>query len=392
MGPHLHPCWRYLEQCASRTLLAALGLFLAFALPGCAGSSNPGESSGAASAGSGGAKRVILLTNGADPFWDAMRAGMQDAEKEFDLAGAGLRTVMDVNDGTPKGQVDRLRQYANQSDIAAVAVSVTDAKNLAIAKAMEECRQAGIQVIAVDSDVDRSTSRASRFAYLGTDNVLGGKELGKAAAGIRPQGGKYATFVGLKGAANAIERIGGFAEGAGDKFQSAESLGDEMDPSVALKNVKDALDRNPDLSVLVGIWAYNAHAIAEVVKQRMIRDKTTIVVFDAAPKAIGHMADGNIDAMVVQNPYDMGYRGTRLMKALVQGDHATIHEMFPAYDAEKKAFDPAASDGDLLVTGLRVVHPDAGSPLNKEMFAPTTEFLSLTEFKKWLSEHNLTGS
>ena len=29
--------------------------------------------------GQSGNKRIILLTNGADPFWDAMRAGMQAA-------------------------------------------------------------------------------------------------------------------------------------------------------------------------------------------------------------------------------------------------------------------------------------------------------------------------
>jgi len=74
----------------------------------------------------------------------------------------------------------------------------------------------------------------------------------------------------------------------------------------------------------------------------------------------------------------------------VESDHATIHEMLPAYDPQTRAF--ADPEGDLLVTGLRVVHPDAGSPLTKEMFAPTTEFLSLGEFKEWLSAHNLTGS
>ncbi|MEX2114655.1 MAG: substrate-binding domain-containing protein [Pirellulales bacterium] len=353
--------------------------FAALALVGCdAGSSGPAT------------KRIILLTNGADPFWDAMRAGMQDAERDFKLADVGLQTVMDVNDGTPKGQVDRLRQYANQSDIAAVAVSVTDSQNVAIANAMKACRQAGIEVIAIDSDVARDANRAARFAYLGTDNVVGGQELGKAAAGIRPQGGKYATFVGLKGAANAIERIDGFATGAGEKFTQMENLGDDMDLSVALKNVKDALDRNPDLNVLVGIWAYNAHAIVEVVDQRNLRDKTTVVVFDAAPKAVADMTEGKIDAMVVQNPYEMGYQGTRLLKALVTDDHQTIHEMLPAYDPETKDF--ATADGDNLTTGLRVVHPDSGSPLAKEMFAPETEFISLSDFKKWLSEHNLTGS
>jgi ribose transport system substrate-binding protein len=374
--------WRVCEHCWLLLVLMAAGCGKSPQADSTAANKKAGEVAGL--------KRVILLTNGADPFWDAMRAGMQDAEKDFKLRDANLQVVMDVNDGTPKGQVDRLRQYANQSDIAAVAVSVTDAKNLAIAKAMEACQQAGIQVVAVDSDVDRKTNRSARFAYLGTDNVLGGQELGKAAAGIRPQGGKYATFVGLKGAANAVERIGGFAEGAGSKFAQAESLGDDMDLSTALKNVKDALDRHPDLDTLVGIWAYNAHAIVEVVKQRGIREKTTVVVFDAAPKAIGHMVEGNIDAMVVQNPYDMGYRGTRLMKALVEGDQATIHEMFPAYDPDKKAFtDP---EGDLLVTGLRVVHPDSGSPLKKDLFSPTTEFVSLSDFRKWLSAHNLTGS
>ncbi|MGD9722076.1 MAG: substrate-binding domain-containing protein [Pirellulales bacterium] len=354
---------------------------VAVALSGCGGSAG-----GSASY----PRRVILLTNGADPFWDAMLVGMQDAEKEFDLQAFGLTVARDVNDGTPKGQVDRLRQFANQSDIAAVAVSVTDSQNLAIANAMKDCQAAGIRVIAIDSDVDRTKSRDARFAYLGTNNVVGGQQLGKAAAGIRPQGGKYATFVGLRGAANAIERIDGFAQGAGEKFTQLESLGDEMDRSVALKNVKDALDRNPSLDVLVGIWAYNAHAIVEVVSQRGLRDKTAVVVFDAAPNAIADMEQGNIDAMVVQNPYEMGYQGTRLMKALVTGDHQTIHEMLPAYDPQKQAFNEP--DGDILTTGLRVVHPNTGSPLTKEMFDAGTEFLSLGEFKKWLSEHNLTGS
>ena len=288
---------------------------------------------------------MILLTNGADPFWDAMLAGMQDAESDFKLKEAGLRTVRDVNDGTPKGQVDRLRQYANQSDIAAVAVAVTDSSNLANRQGHGSLPGGRHQ-----GDHDRLRRRHQeqpcRAVCLPGHRTtsLGGQELGKAAAGVRPQGGNYATFVGLKGAANAIERIKGFAEGAGDKFKQVENLGDDMDLSTAQKNVKDSLDRNPELEILVGIWAYNAHAIVEVVKQRNIRDKTTIVVFDAAPKALGHMADGNIDAMVVQNPYDMGYRGTRLMKALVEGDQTTIHELLPDYDPATKAFSDPERD------------------------------------------------
>jgi ribose transport system substrate-binding protein len=348
---------------------------LLFSLSGCGGSAH---------------KRMILLTNGDDPFWDAMRRGMEDAAKDLRLEDAGLRVILDKNDGTPKGQVDKLKQYANQTDIVAVAISVIDANNIAIADAMRTLRKQGIHVITVDSDINRRTGRDARFAYLGTDNVIGGQELGKAAKGLRPEGGEYAAFVGLKSAANAEERTSGFQEAAGPEFVRVEYLGDDYDLSVAAKNVRDALNRHPNLSTLVGIWAYNAHAIAEEVRDRGIRDRVSVVVFDAAPKAIRHMENGLIDAMVVQNPYEMGYSGTRLMKALVDGDTDTLREMFPSWNPETNEF--AQQDGDILITGLKVVVPDRSSPLKLEMFAEGTEFLTLGEFQKWLTEKGLEGS
>jgi ribose transport system substrate-binding protein len=335
-------------------------------------------------------KRLILLTNGDDPFWDAMREGMNKASGELGLEKSGYVAELDKNDNTPKGQVDKLNQYAGQSDIAAVAISVTDAKNVAIANAMRRLQKQGIKVITVDSDVDRESYRDTRFAYLGTDNIIGGQELGKAAKGLRPEGGKYATFVGLKSAANAVERIEGFGQAAGDGFEEVESLGDEMDLSVAQKNVRVALDNHSDINTLVGIWAYNAHAIVEVVGERGVRDNTTIVVFDAAPKALTHMKEGSIDAMVVQNPYQMGYLGTKLMKALVEDDSKTITEMFPSWDSESGEF--KEKDGDINTTELRVVVPSENSPLKPENFNSDTQFYTYDQFKKWLDERNLTGS
>jgi ribose transport system substrate-binding protein len=369
---------------------AALALLLLVALWGCSAADRDGKDGTSSTSGDGTSRRLVLLINGPDPFWDAMRRGMQDAERDLNLRADNLRTVMQQNNGTPKGQLDMLQQFATDTDVAAVAISVTNSENPAIARALRDLQAQGIKVITVDSDVDRQRARDARFAYLGTDNVVGGEELGRAALGLRPTGGKYATFVGLKGAANAIERISGFAKGAGPKFQQLESLGDDMNLSTAQKNVRDALDRNPSLNVLVGIWAYNAHAIVEIVTQRGLRDKETIVVFDAAPLAIQHMQDGKIDAMVVQNPYVMGYEGTRLMAALVKNDKQTIHQMLPDWNPETEKFD--SPEGDLITTGLKVVVPDSGSPLTKDMFAKTTEFLRLSEFKKWLAEHNLTGS
>jgi ribose transport system substrate-binding protein len=319
-----------------------------------------------------------------------MRTGMEKAAADFNLSAANLRVEMDKNDGTAKGQLDKLRQYAGQTDIAAVAISVTDAESSAIAQAMKDLQNQVIHVITIDSDIDRDSYRDSRFAYLGTDNIIGGEELGKAAKGLRPNGGSYATFYGIAAAANVIERTSGFAKGAGESFKKVDGLSDDMDITKAQNNVRTVLQNHPEIDTLVGIWAYNAHAIVSVVKELDIRDKTKIVVFDAAPKAIGHMNDGFIDAMIVQNPYQMGYLGTQLMRALVEGDHATIGKMFPGYDVPAQQFH--SKSDDILTTELRVVVPNSSSPLSPSMFRPDTQFFTAEEFNSWLRERNLTGS
>jgi ribose transport system substrate-binding protein len=85
----------------------------------------------------------------------------------------------------------------------------------------------------------------------------------------------------------------------------------------------------------------------------------------------------------VQDPYEIGYQSARLLKAMVQEDEATLHEMFP---------DPSQADGDLYDTGLKIVVPGADSPLKAEMFDSKTGFFDLPAFRKWLAEHHLESS
>jgi ribose transport system substrate-binding protein len=292
---------------------------------------------------------------------------------------------VESNDGTPQGQLDKLRQFASQSDIVAIGISPCDAANVAIAEEMRNLKNRGIQIITIDSDVDRAKLRDSRFAFIGTDNLAGGRELGKCLKGLRPEGGGYVTFVGRKGAQNAMDRIQGVAQGAGEKWKQLDSMGDDIDRNVARENVRNAIaNHKQNLNALVGIWSYNAPAVVDVVKKDAdLRKEYLVVAFDAEPLAIAAMGDGMIDAMVVQNPYEMGYQGVRLMQALVRNDQVTIKEMLP---------NQGKTDGDVYDTGLKVVVPDSGSRLEADMFDKNTQFLQLSKFREWLAKYKLTGS
>ena len=363
--------------------LVLLGLaWLAVTLSGCSDEvPTPGD--GKSSDTAAGGKRIVILTNGDDPFWDPCEAGAMEAEREFKLKDAGYKVSFERANFTVKGQLDKLKQYGLATDIVGIGISVYDDSSPAIAKELKKLKEQGINIITIDGDVDRKRYADVRFAYLGTDNIIGGRELGNAARGLRPGGAKYATFVGNKGNSNAKARIAGFADGAGEKFEEVESLDDGGDKAVARKTVSDALDRHPEIDMLVGIWAYNGPAAVQIALERRIRDKVAILTFDADQASIRAMDEGNLDAMVVQNPFNMGYQGVRLLKALMDDDRAVIEEMFPNYGQ------PA---GNLYRTGLKVVFPNEGSPLKEEQFEPETEFMPLSKFNEWLKKYNLKSS
>jgi len=370
-----------------RLLFLALG-FACSLLAGCAEQGKPGASSPAVDGSVAGTKRFLFLTNGDDPFWDALGAGLIEGAKQQGLEAKGLRVVLEKNNGTAQGQIEKLRQFASQADIAGVAISVIQAENAAIVEEMKNLAAKGVKVITVDGDVNRTTFRDARSFYIGTDNIVGGRLLGNAAKKLLASRGKssggYVQFAGFTDNDNARARMNGFKETVGSDYQEVDRMSDEMDLSKARDNVRSALVNHPDLAALVGIWAYNAPAIAEVAEERGVRDRLTIVTFDAQASALEHMAGGRIDAMVVQNPFEMGVQTVRLLTALHAGDKPIVKEMFPR---------AGSTDGDIYTTGLRLIVPDDTSALKPEdIDGDGVEFMTLSTFREWLARYGLSSS
>lgn len=377
------PLMRCLMGTASLALLLLAGCSTEIPREKTTDSNPTPEASAPSTATPAGARRIVILVNNPSSYWDACRAGVQEAERDLNLGTKGLTAVMEVPDGTLQGQLDRLRQLATQTDIAAVGISPLESDNAAIADELAKLKAKGLPIVTFDSDLNRDKYRDLRTAFLGTNNFGAGAALGRCAAALRPQGGGYVTFVGRTGAQNAIERIDGFGEGAGSAFQLRDKMADDGDRSRARENVRNALQNHPDLTALVGIWSYNAPAIVDVVRERKAREQVSVVVFDAEPLTIEAMAAGDVDALVVQNPYAMGYQSVRLLAAMVAMDESVTKEMLP------KLGEP---EGDIFDTGTKVVVPSTKSPIQPSSLPPNVEFLTLEDFRAWLTKYGLSGS
>jgi ribose transport system substrate-binding protein len=324
-----------------------------------------GATAGGANAKAGGDDfKIVILTNGSSPFWDACDRGLKDAGQKLGVRVELVRNV-DASEG---GQIRRLEQLATQNDVKGVGVSVLESEASGVLEQMQALRVKGVKVITVDSDGPRE----GREAFVGTNNLEAGRELGRLTSQLRPDGGKAVTFVGTLGAQNAKERIQGFKEGLGSKIELVDSMEDGVNESKAQNNVTNAIQNHPDVNVLAGIWSYNAPAISAVISGNGRRKDFTIVAFDAEPNAIVAMDQGLIDAMVVQDPYNMGYTGAMLLHRLITGDKAGVDELLKG--------------GDVVDTGLKVVVPKEDSPVQSK------SRITLEAFKGWLAEKGLEGS
>ena len=244
-------------------------------------------------------KTLVFVVNGASDFWKIAEAGVKKAQKELPkynlqfkyLVAAGVAGIM-VSAVDPKNQTDGLNKLAAQT-----------------------------LIFTTDSDAPNS----KRVAYIGSSNVELGKDAGKLMLKALPQGGKCIGFVGLPGADNARERIEGVKTTIkGSKVELIDVRGDEIDQGRAKRNVEDALAANPDIACLVGFYSYNTPRIYEVLKETGKLGKIKIIGFDEDPITLGGVKEGSIVGTVVQQPFEWGYRGMKLMAAYLEGNKTGI--------------------------------------------------------------------
>ena len=361
--------------CAGMSWTLSALLTLAFA--GCGGEADRGGAQASAGGNlpkSAGAKRpkLLFITNTIGDWWNAVEKGMEDGGKEF-----GCDVEMRRNNGEVQGQVDRLKEAASLPDVDGVAVSVLEADAPGIADALRDLKRAGKAVITVDSDIAEERGDL-RDGYIGTNNHHAGEVAGKVAALLRPQGGKVVAFVATFQAANARERRDGFLAGAGPKFtlNPGESWEDGSDKTKARTNVQSAVTKTPDAGLLLGLYSYNAAPIAEEVKASPdLRKKVTVLTFDLDEAAVAPLEQGNIDASICQNPYEMGRLGVKLLKALVKKDDKGVKEVLP-------------EGGKTVDCGVRIIVPRADSPAK----AMGKDVITIEAMKAWLGSKGLKSS
>src|SRR5215468_7125411 len=259
-------------------------------------------------------KELVFVVNGASDFWKIAEAGVKKAQTEL----PNYKLELKYPEQAAAAIQQRLMDDLVAAGAAAIMVSAVDPKT-----STEALNRIGSQVPLFTTDSDAPAS--NRVAYIGSSNTDAGKQAGAIMLKAMPSGGKCIGFVGLPGADNARERIEGIKDTIkGSKVELIDVRGDDIDQTRAKRNVEDLLAAMPDVSCLVGFYSYNTPRIYEVLKEAGKLDKIKIIGFDEDPITLGGVKEGSIAGTVVQQPYEWGYQGMKLMAKYIEGDKSGV--------------------------------------------------------------------
>ena len=252
------------------------------------------------------AKQMAFVVNVASDFWKLAEAGVKKAQTEL---GDGYETQFRY-----PAQGTAALQNALMDDLVAAGTDAIMISSVDPKTSTDAFNRIAAQIPLFTTDSDAPQS--NRIAYLGSSNTDAGVQAGEIAKKALPDGGKCMGFVGFLGADNAVERIAGFRQAVeGSGIELVDVRGDDVDFAKARSNVDDVLAANPEITCMVGFYSYNSPKIFEALQAAGKIGAITVIAFDEDPITLGAVKDGSFAGTVVQQPFEWGYQGMKLMAA-----------------------------------------------------------------------------
>src|SRR5271154_2549436 len=259
----------------------------------------------------------IIVKDTTSPYWQIVLAGARKAGKDLGVKvpELGAQSESDIS-----GQISILENAVSEKP-AAVVISPTEFK--ALGKPVDEAAKK-VPIVGIDSAADSKAFTS----FLTTDNVQGGRIAADGLAeGITAKYGKaegdVALITSLPGVGSLDQRAKGVKEELAAKYPGLKLVADKVadgQATTGLNIMTDLITANPNLR---GVFASNlimAQGAGQAVAENKKADTIKLVGFDSDDKLIGFLKDGTIYALVVQDPYRMGYDGIKTALAVSKGD------------------------------------------------------------------------
>lgn len=299
--------------------------------------------------------RVAVVPKGTThEFWKSVHAGAVKAaqEQNIDIIWKGPLKEDDL-----KGQIDVVDAFVAQGVSGIVLAPLSD-KGLVVP--VRTAANAHIPVVVFDSDL----SGDAHVSFVATDNYGAGKMAAEAMARLL---GATKTVVVLRyqeASASTMNREKGFLDAirthAEIQILSENQYGGATAETALSASESLLAAQKAAAGAVGGVFCPNestTFGMLLALRKQGLAKKLHFVGFDSSPKLLDALRAGDIEALVVQDPFNIGYLATKTMADYLR----------------KKPVEKRIDTGAKLVTRDNVDSPDMKALLEPDL-------------KRWLGE------
>ena len=292
-----------------RWLVCAL-LALVLALIGCR------ESSDKSGSGQKPLRIAVIPKGTTHEFWKAVHAGSLKASREL-----GVEVVWKgpLREDDLKAQVDLVQSFTAQNVSGIVLAPLNDK---ALVQPVRAAVEAKIPVVIFDSDL----ADPGRVSFVATDNRAAGRIAGEQMLKLIGNKGAVVVLRYQEGSASTSQREQGFLDAVrtapGVQIKSENQYGGATTESAfsASENLLSA--HSAAGGGVQGIFCPNestTFGMLLALQKAGLAGKVRFIGFDTSDKLLNGLRAGQLDGLVVQNPFRMGDLAVRTMVSHLRG-------------------------------------------------------------------------
>lgn len=295
------------HRVAAAAVVAALLVLAA----GCGGGTI-GQGSGGGQAAAPANKNLVLMPGvKAEPFYISMQCGAQE-----EAGRLGYQLTTQAPDKFDAALQTPIVTGVLSTRPAGVLIAPTD--DIALANPMTQLKNAGIQVVEVDT---RLQDRSVALSTVSSNNEQGGVLAAQTVARLIGERGKVMVLNTKAGTSTTDARAAGFEREIA-KFPGITYLGQEYtdnEPSVAAQKVSAKLSSDSDLAAVFATNLNSGEGAATGLRNAGRTQQVRLVGFDASPNQVEDLRAGEVSALIAQDPATIGRQGVQQAVAAIEG-------------------------------------------------------------------------
>jgi ribose transport system substrate-binding protein len=259
----------------------------------------------------------VIVKDTTSSYWQTVFAGARKAAKELNVnvPELGAQSEGDVN-----GQISILENAVSEKP-AAIVIASTEFKGLG--KPIDQAAKK-VKIVGIDSAADSN----SFTSFLQTDNEKGGRIAADTlAAAIQAKygkaEGKVALINFLAGVGSLQARDKGFKEQLAAKYPGLKLVTEKVADGQAVTGLNlmtDLITAYPDLRGVFSDALFIGQGGGQAIAENKAGDRIKFVTFDSDEKLVKLLKGGSIAALIVQDPFRMGYEGVKIALAASKGE------------------------------------------------------------------------